>query len=276
MKWREVIDHAISHAILIFFSIVIGYPVLWMIFNSFKGGAEMYTKPWAPPGQLRWENYVEAWKSSGIGLYFLNSLIVTFCTVVVVFMLASMAAYAFARADFPGKNIVFGLFLISLMVPAQVTGIPAYLVVRGLHLLNTRTGLTLLYAAGGMSFAIFLLRAFFQSIPQDLIDSAIVDGCSQYRAFWNIVLPISKPALATMTIFTAMSAWNDFFLALLLIRDVEVRTIPLGLVVFTGTYVIDWAYLFAALCIATIPILVLYILMQKQFISGLTAGALKA
>lgn len=275
MRYLRVLKRPFIHIILAFFALIIGYPFLWMVFMSFKSEGEFYTNPWGPPAKLALQNYVEAWRLGQIGVYFVNSVLVTLFTVLIIFLLASMAAYAFARLKFPGSTFLFYSFLASLIVPPQVTVVPLYIIVRDLHLLNTRLGLILAYSAGGLAFSIFLLRAFFLSLPKEIEDAAFVDGCSRFGAFFRIILPISKPALATVVIFQGMGAWNEFFIALLLIRDAALRTIPLGLYVFFSQRVVEWTYVFAFLSIATIPVIVLYIILQRQFISGLMAGSLK-
>jgi len=272
----KIISQVFIVLILVLFSISIGYPALWMIFSSFKTGGEFYSNPWGLPQKFAYLNYKEAWKLADIGRYFGNSVVVTFFTVFLVGLLAAMAAYAFARLKFPGSTFLFYSFLISMIVPAQVTAVPLYVLIRKFHLFNTRTSLVLCYTAGGLAFSIFLLRAFFISIPRELEEAALIDGCSYLGILWRIIFPISKPGLATIAIFQGMGAWNEFFLALLLIREPSVRTIPLGLYVFFTQRVIDWTYVFAFLSTATIPVIILYILLQRQFISGLTAGALKA
>lgn len=275
MRYLRVLKRSFIHIILAFFALIIGYPFLWMVSMSLKSEREFYANPWGLPAKLALQNYVEAWRLGQIGVYFVNSVLVTLFTVLIISLLASMAAYAFARLKFPGSTFLFYSFLASLIVPPQVTIVPLYMVFRDLHLLNTRLGLILAYSAGGLAFSIFLLRAFFLSLPKAIEDAASVDGCSRFGAFFRIILPISKPALATVVIFQGMGAWNEFFIALLLIRDAALRTIPLGLYIFFSQRVIEWSYVFAFLTIATIPVIVVYIILQRQFISGLMAGSLK-
>lgn len=275
MRYLRVLKRSFIHIILAFFALIIGYPFLWMVSMSFKSEREFYANPWGLPAKLALQNYVEAWRLGQIGVYFVNSVLVTLFTVLIISLLASMAAYAFARLKFPGRTFLFYSFLASLIVPPQVTIVPLYMVFRDLHLLNTRLGLILAYSAGGLAFSIFLLRAFFLSLPKEIEDAAFVDGCSRFGAFFRIILPISKPALATVVIFQGMGAWNEFFIALLLIRDAALRPIPLGLYIFFSQRVIEWSYVFAFLTIATIPVIVVYIILQRQFISGLMAGSLK-
>jgi raffinose/stachyose/melibiose transport system permease protein len=247
-----------------------------MILQSLKSTYEMYANVWGLPGQVMAGNYVEAWTAGRVGLYILNSVIVSISTVAVVLAASSLAAYAFSKFRFRGNRILFYLFVLTLIVPQQNAIIPLYAVVAGLHLMDTYLALILPYAAGGLPFSIFLLRAFFDSVPREIEDAARVDGCSNFATFWRIVVPISVPGLATITIFQFLGAWNEFFLALIFIRSAALRTIPLGLQAFFYEYSVNWGPLFAALAIVTIPVVVVYILMQRQFIQGLTAGAVKA
>jgi raffinose/stachyose/melibiose transport system permease protein len=279
-KWPSQTDQllasALRYVVLGIFALLTGYPVLWMILQSLKSTYEMYANVWGLPGQVMAGNYVEAWTAGRVGLYILNSVIVSISTVAVVLAASSLAAYAFSKFRFRGNRILFYLFVLTLIVPQQNAIIPLYAVVAGLHLMDTYLALILPYAAGGLPFSIFLLRAFFDSVPREIEDAARVDGCSNFATFWRIVVPISVPGLATITIFQFLGAWNEFFLALIFIRSAALRTIPLGLQAFFYEYSVNWGPLFAALAIVTIPVVVVYILMQRQFIQGLTAGAVKA
>jgi raffinose/stachyose/melibiose transport system permease protein len=188
---------------------------------------------------------------------------------------ATPAAYAIARLALPGGRAIFIAILAMMMVPAQTTVIPLFLIVRDLGLLNSRLGLVLVYAATGAAFSIFVLRSFFLSIPTELEDAALCDGANRVQAFVHIVLPLARPGLATVAIFQGMEIWNEFFLAFIFIRDPGRQTIPLGLVEFFSRYQSEWVLYFAALTTISLPVIVLYVAMQRQFIQGLTAGALK-
>ena len=263
----------LRYAIVGIATVVVGYPVLWMLLQSFKSKFELYSNVWGLPRQLFVENYVQAWRIARMGTYILNSLIVSIGTVAVVLILASLAGYAFARLRFRGREPLFYMFVFTLIVPVQVTIIPLYAVVSGLGLSNTYFALILPYAAAGLPLSIFLLRAFFRSVPREIEEAARIDGCTEFAAFTRVVLPISGPGLATVTILQFLGAWNEFVLALIFIRNPALRTIPLGLQAFFYEYSVEWGYLFAALAMATIPVIVVYVLMQRQFIKGLTAGA---
>jgi raffinose/stachyose/melibiose transport system permease protein len=275
LRPARLLGDVVRYAIIGLATVVVGYPVLWMLLQSFKTKFELYANVWGLPQQLFLDNYVQAWRIARMGTYVFNSLIVSVGTVAIVLVLASLAGYAFARLRFAGRQVLFYAFIFSLIVPLQVTIIPLYAVVSGLGLTNTYFALILPYAAGGLPLSIFLLRAFFESVPREIEEAARIDGCSELAAFWRVVLPISGPGLATVTILQFLGAWNEFLLALIFIRNPALRTIPLGLQSFFFEYSVEWGYLFAALSMATVPVILVYVLMQRHFISGLTAGAVK-
>jgi raffinose/stachyose/melibiose transport system permease protein len=271
----RIVGDVLRYLLVGFFTAIVGYPIVWMVLQSLKSTFEMYSNVWGLPQNPLWDNYVQAWQVGKIGEYTLNSVIVSVGTVGVVLIAASLAAYAFSKFRFRGNRPLFYLFVLTLIVPQQVTIIPLYAVVTRLHLVDTYLALILPYAAGGLPFSIFLLRAFFDSVPREIEEAARVDGCSNFAAFSRIVLPISGPGLATITILQFLGAWNEFLLALIFIHNQALRTIPLGLQTFFFEYSVEWGHLFAALAMATIPVIVVYVLMQRQFIQGLTAGAVK-
>lgn len=263
-----------SHLILAFFTVVIVYPVVWMIFASFKSNSEIVTNVWGLPQTLQWENYTGAWESADLGYALLNSVIVSVGTVLVVTVLAALAGFAFAKFSFRFALTIFLIFVFTMHAPAPV--IPLYVMLVKLGLTDSRIGLILPMAAGGIPLAIFIFRAYFQSMPRELLDAAKVDGCTEFIAFLRVVLPISGPALATVAILQFVGAWNEYFLALILVRSAEMRTIPLAIQVFFYAWGrTEWEQVFAALSIGSLPMILLYIIMQRQFIQGLTAGSLK-
>ncbi len=263
-----------SHLVLIFFTVVVVYPVLWMLLASLKSNSEVVTNVWGLPTALHWENYTSAWQTAQLGYALLNSVIVSVGTVVLVTALAGTAAFAFAKLRFRYATLLFLIFIFTMQAPAPV--IPLYVMLVKLGLTDSRLGLILPTVAGGLPLAIFIFRAFFQSLPSELLDAAKVDGCTDFVAFLRIVLPISGPAIATVTILQFVGAWNDYFLALILVRSPEMRTIPLAIQVFFYAWGrTEWQQVFAALSIASLPMILLYIILQRQFIQGLTAGAVK-
>jgi len=251
------------------------YPMLWMLFGALKSQGEFYTNIWSWPHVFAWSNLSQAWDQAGLGQKFGNSVIVTVGTLVLVVPISSMAGFSFAKVSYPGRRWLYYFILIGIMIPFGVTAIPTLTVTLSFHLFDTLQGLILVYAAQNVSFGTFLMYAFFSSIPDELIEAAQSDGTTRFGAFRKIVLPLARPGLATLLIFTGTGIWNEYFMASVLIHKPNLETLPLGLVVFTTQHATDYPELFAALTIVTAPMVVVYLVAQRQFISGLTAGALK-
>jgi len=252
-----------------------GFPLVWMFYSSLKSSREIFASPWSIPSEFLWENFARAWTVGRVGLFGYNSLLVTGGTIFLVLLLASLAAFAFARLSFPGKELPWMMMLAGLAVPSQTAVVPLYQVVKTLGLLNTRTGLVLCYSAWSLPLAIVILRAFFRTVPKNLEDAARLDGCSSFGIFRRVFLPLTTPALGTVAIITGLGAWNEFLLALLFIRDQGLKTLPLGMYFFQGTHTTDYPLVFSALTIASIPMILLFAVGQKHVIGGLTAGAIK-
>ncbi len=251
------------------------YPMIWMLLGSFKSLGEFYTNIWGLPHVWHWANFSQAWSQVQLGQKFVNSLISTVGTLILTLPLCSMAGYAFAKVDFPLRRYIYYFVLAGIMIPFGVTAIPVLTTEISLGLFDTRLGLILVYAAQNLPFGIFLMYSFFQSIPSDLEEAGLIDGCNRFTAFIRIVLPLAKPGLATLLIFTGTSVWNEYLMASVLIHQPNLETLPLGLVNFTTAHSTNYPELFAALSIVTVPMVLVYLVAQRQFISGLTAGALK-
>ena len=274
LRTQARLESLASHLILAVFTLVIVYPVVWMLLASLKSNSEIVTNVWGLPQSLQWENYTGAWESAKLGYALLNSFLVSAGTVILVTVLAALAGFAFAKFSFRLALGIFLFFVFTMHAPVPV--IPLYVMLVRLGLTDSRLGLILPMVAGGIPLAIFIFRAYFQSIPGELLDAAKVDGCTDLVAFLRVVLPISGPAVATVAILQFVGAWNDYFLALILVRSAEMRTIPLAIQVFFYAWGrTEWEQVFAALCIGSLPMIVLYIVMQRQFIQGLTAGSVK-
>jgi ABC-type glycerol-3-phosphate transport system permease component len=261
------------HALLWLLIALTFYPFLLMVITSFKDNPEFYQSfSWfALP--LHPDNYASAW--AAISPYMLNSVIVTVLSTSGVVVLSALAAYAFARFAFPGKELLYYLIIALMMVPGVLTLIPSFVLVRDLNLLNTRWALILPYIAAGDVFAIFVLRAFFASLPEELFEAARIDGAGELGAFWRIGLPLTVPALGTIAILQVLSSWNDYIWPLIVLFDEPLKTLTLGLVVFQGKHATDWGPLMAGYTIASIPLIVLFALTTRTFIEGLTSCGLK-
>jgi raffinose/stachyose/melibiose transport system permease protein len=269
------IGKLVAYLVIIVSSLVVAYPLIAVLFDSFKTQVQFFNNPWSWPTSLDLSNYVYAWNVAHIPRFMLNSTIVAGGTILLTLTVSSTAAYAFSNFRFAANRPLFVMFVLLLIVPAPVGIIPLYVIVTRLHLANTYLALILPYTAGNLPLSIFILRAFFDSIPRDLTDAARIDGCTHLRAFLYVILPVSRPGLGTVTIFTFLGAWNEFFLALIFIHDPNLMTLPLGLQSFFFQYFTQWPYVFSSLCLANIPVIIVYVLLQRQFISGLTAGALR-
>jgi ABC-type glycerol-3-phosphate transport system permease component len=264
-----------SLVVLTAFTLAVVYPLIAVLFNSFKTQSDFFTNPWWWPQKLIFDNYAYAWQQARIPRFMLNSAVVAVLTTLLTLVLASLAGYAFAKFSFRWRNGLFLLFAILLIVPAPISIIPLYVIVAEMHLIDTYWALVLPYAAGGLPLSIYLLRAFFATIPRELTDAARIDGCSDFTAFVRVVLPISRPGIATVGILAFVNAWNEFFLALIFIHNQDLMTLPLGLQTFFYQYHVEWPYYFAGLSTAIIPIIVVYVALQRQFIRGMTAGAVR-
>jgi raffinose/stachyose/melibiose transport system permease protein len=263
------------HAVLIIYSLLFFMPLLWMAMSSFKTNGAILQTPFSLPTSWDWSVFSEAWEAGGIGRYAINSAIVTGVTTLAVLVLGSLAAYAFARFDFRGSGLLLGLFTLGLILPIQSYFVAQNWMFEALHLKDTRWALILPYTAMGLSLAIWLLRAYLQSLPRELFEAARVDGAGDWLIYRRIVLPLLKPGLATVAVFTVLSAWNEFLLALLYIQDESLKTIPVGLLAFSTKYVTDYRLLFAALTMVTVPMVAVYAMFNRQVVAGLTEGSMK-
>ncbi|MBI5554357.1 MAG: carbohydrate ABC transporter permease [Elusimicrobia bacterium] len=367
-KIKKILTNAIFQLILLFFAAWVIFPVLWGVSTSLRTFEGIYQvsdqltlhdsatagtvaaqgflakaeyrlqaggrllRALIPPTPIQWRNYVEAWKKGNFNKYFLNSFFYMVTVVLFMLLLSSMAAYAFARLRFPGKEFIFYLFLASLVMPLPTIFITVYLLLQNfpiylfvvpiisasllivsagslrrimfsglgillaagamrailpqgywlikflhikINLLDTRTGYILPQIASGLPYTIFLMRSFFEAIPVDLEDAARIDGCSRLGIYFRIILPLSRPILAVTGIFGALSVWKEFLFAVVVFSDNAKMPIQAGLLAFQGTYRTQWNYLMAGVIITVIPVIIVYLLLQKHVISGLTAGAVK-
>lgn len=260
---------------LIIASFISGYPLLWMFFNSFKDRIEIYTNIWGPPMRPNIMNYVEAWNRSQIQVYFKNSVIVTVGTILLTLILGTLAAYAFSKIKFFLSNVIFVIFLLTMMIQPQVISLPLFKLMTQLKIMDTYFALILAYVADSLPLSIFLLAAYFRSIPKDIEEAALIDGANKITVFFKIILPLSGPVYSAVIIINFVFYWNELILSLMLLKKQGLRTITVGLVGFIGQFQRDWGALFSALSISIIPVIIIYLIFQKRFISGLLSGAIK-
>lgn len=265
----------LRHVVLIAGAGIMLLPFLYMVGTSFKPHAfVMELPPTFIPAHPTLDNYIEAFTSNRFGLYFLNSTIVATASTIVTVLMSALLAYAFARFDFPGRTILYYLMLGTLMVPSLVLLIPQFVLARDLHLLDSRLGLVLVYSAAA-PFNMLLLRGFFEEIPQDLLDAAMMDGSGPFQTFWYIALPLARPALAAVSIFAFLGSWDEFTWAFTAITNQSKYTLPIAIRLFQQQHGTQWGLVFAASTIAVLPTILVFILFQRHFIRGVMSGAVK-
>ena len=276
------ITRSLLYLTLVGYLLWVLFPMVWLAYSSLKPDAAIFSDPFGLPAwrQIAWDNYGRAWSEARFSHYVANSAVVTAVSVVGILVVGSMAAYALSRFFHPLGEAVFWLFISGLMIPAQLSIVPLFFELRELGLLNSRAGLVLVYIANGLPFAIFILAGFFRSLPRALYEAAIMDGANEFSAFWRVMLPLARPGLVTVAIFQFIAIWKEYFFAFMLLSGSggdAVRTLPLGLanLTITAQFRTDYGMLFAGLVIVTIPILLVYLMLQKQLVKGVTAGALK-
>jgi raffinose/stachyose/melibiose transport system permease protein len=269
------LSHITAYIILIAWSIIVIFPVWMMIVNSFKRKRDIFTTPFTFPDPVTVEGYLNALGKGRFDLYFRNSLIITIISLLLILFLGSLAAYGISRWKSRTSNILYFVFIAGLLIPIRLGTINIIHIVKALGLIDNLIGLIPIYVAMGVPIAVLVLTAYLRTIPEELIDAARIDGASESKIYRTIALPLIRPALSTVAIFNLVPVWNDFWFPMILIRSQEYRTVPLGVSLLFGQYQTDWTKILAALSMASIPIIILYILMASQFIRGLTAGAIK-
>lgn len=272
---RLPVGRGFLHLGLIAWSLAAVLPMVWMFSASLQTNQEIYQGVHLVPQTLNFQNYIQAWTQAKFSAYFGNTVFYTVTVVLGVVIFSSMAAYAFARLSFPGKNFFYLGFLIFLFIPIPGSFIPLYVILVKLNIINTRIGYILPLIQSSMAFSIFILRAFFEDLPKEIEESARMDGANLLQIFWDIALPLARPAIATIIIFTALNVWNEFTLALIVFSDQDLMPLQVGINTFQGTFFSQYSLMMAALSITTIPAIIVYVFFQKSIIKGIMAGALK-
>jgi multiple sugar transport system permease protein len=263
-------------AVITITAIILMMPFMYMLGTSFKKNAYFFeTPPRIIPRDPTLDNYTEVWRGIDFARYFLNSTFVATSTTLIVLVLASMMAFAFARFEFPGKRIAFLALLTALMIPGVVMIVPQFILAKNLNLLNTLLALVIFYSGGQLAFTTFLLRGFFEGVPKELDEAMAIDGNSIFRRFRDLYLPLATPALATAAIFVFLGSWDEFIWALTVIDDPNLRTLPMAIAALQGQRATEWGLVFAASCIAVLPVITVYVAAQRQFLAGITAGAVR-
>jgi ABC-type glycerol-3-phosphate transport system permease component len=266
-------------AALLGFTLVVMAPFIWMVLMSLRTSAEILTDPYGLPEAVRWRNYVDLMRDPQIRFYryFVNSAFVSFFALLLTTVLAALGGYGFGRKryDFKLRGAVFALLVFALVLPPQIKYIPQFVLMSEYGLINTRWSLVLLYASLGLPVSTYLMATYFSQIPSELEDAARIDGCSDWRMFWQVMLPLARPALATVLLINFLSFWNELLLAVTMVTKPELRTLPSAMMMFVGEQGANYAVAAASLVSAMLPVLILYLFLSDKLIQGLTAGAVK-
>ena len=250
------------------------FPLYWMFTSALKSQYGIFTDMSLFPAHPRWENFILAWTEGHFGQFFLNSLFYTFVVVFFIVLLSSLAAFAFSRLDFPFKGALYITLIATMMIPIPGAFIALFVLLKNLGLINTRIGYILPQINMGLPFAIFLLKTFFDKLPRELEDAARIDGCSKLGIWRHVAVPLAMPALAVVIIFNTLAVWNEYLLAMLILQDKAKMPLPRGLMVFQGAHLVNYPLLMAGMTITVVPVIVVYLIMQRHIIKGITAGAL--
>ena len=274
-RGKHYLRLALAHAICLTVAAGCIFPLMWMVSSSLKTQSTIFTNVGLWVAHPQWRNYYVAWTRGNFGEYFFNSLLYTTVVVVGVIIVSSMAAYAFSRLKFPGRNFLFIIVISTMMIPIPGSFIALYVLLNKMGLINTRLGYILPQINGGLALGIFLLKTFFDKLPQDLEDAARIDGCNKFQVYLHVAMPLAKPAIAVLSVFNALAVWNEYLLANLVLSDPHLMPLQKGLMVFQGAHITEYPLLMAGITISIIPILTLYFWMQRYIVAGITAGAIK-
>jgi len=272
-KTKKIAVNTLIHMFLLTVSATCIFPLVWMVSSSLKTQETIFKDTSLVPRQFHFENYYYAWIEGGFGRNFLNSIFYTTAVVVGIIVVSSMAAYAFSRLKFPGRNLIFYVFMAAMMIPIPGSFVPLYVLLNKLHLRNTSFGYILCMINVGLSTSIFLLKTFFDKMPKELEDAARIDGCSKMGIWWHVALPLAKPVLAVVVVFNALNVWNEYVLALIIFDSKPLMPLQVALMTFQGEFITRYPLLMAGLTITALPIILVYLLMQKYIVKGVTAGA---
>ncbi|MFD1176938.1 carbohydrate ABC transporter permease [Paenibacillus puldeungensis] len=275
-KRPNFIGKILLQAFLIIVAIIQIYPLIWLAFFSLKDNGEIFSGDvLGLPKKFLWSNYAKALSDGNVLTYFVNSVWVTVVTIFIVLILASMTGYAITRMKWKLSNVTMTVILLGMMVPIHAALLPLFMVLKNLKMLNTYWSLIIPYVAFGIPLAVFILGSFFKGVPREMEESAVIDGCGIYRTFFYIILPLVKPALATVAIFTFLSSWNELMFAVTFINNTAYQTLTVGMMSMVGTYITQWGIIGAGLMISTIPTIIIYLLLSKQVQKSMIAGAVK-
>jgi ABC-type glycerol-3-phosphate transport system permease component len=276
---RFRISHGILQIFLIVWALVQIYPIAWLFYSSFKPTQEIIGNIWSLPNRLFLGNYAYIWSPGRVEIaitdFYRNSVIVAVCSLVLLAIIPTIAAYSISKLRFPGRSIITIVMISLFAIPTHSIILPLFYFFNSLRLLNTYLGLIFPYVALNIPFSIILLQSFFREFPDELLESARMDGCSELRIVFNIVFPIARGSVSTVMIVALINIWNEFLIAMVIMSDHSMKTLPTGIALYQGQYTTEWGYIFAGMASATIPMIILYFLFQRSIIRGMTVGAVK-
>ena len=275
IKFKNGTVRTLLYVILIIYSVSIFYPIFLMIITSLKENREIFTRPYSLPQSFNLDSYIHLFKISNYLIYFRNSIIITLTSLLIILALSSLISYVLAKYRFIGSRFLYFYFIAGLIIPIKLGTIGIIRIMLGLHVFDTLAALIIVYVAMGIPFGVFILTDFIRLIPEELSNSARIDGCSEPKIFFRIILPLIRPALAAVAIINFIPIWNDFWFPLLLVRTDNVKTIPLATALLYGQYETNFGLIFSVLVAASLPVIIFYLIMSRQFIKGLSSGALK-
>jgi len=276
-RLQQLVQQLPAYAILILWSAFTLFAIGWIAMSSLKSTRQLFQEPLALPPEPRFENYDIAWNAVDMSRYFLNSVIVVSISVVLILLISAPAAYVLSRIKFRGSNALTTIFTAGMGIPYPLLFIPLFALMLDLHLTNSLPGLILVYVSLSLPFTIYILTGFFITLPSELEDAAVIDGCSDYQVYWKIMLPLASPGMLTAAIFNFIGLWNEYQLALVFANTEKTRTLSLGLYALRNAlqYTGDWASLFAGIVIIMVPTIVIYVVLSEKMISGITMGSSK-
>nr|WP_208607115.1 carbohydrate ABC transporter permease [Paenibacillus typhae] len=276
LKKPKSIGKILLQVLLILVAVTQIYPLIWLAFFSLKDNSEIFSGDVAGfPKHFLWSNYTKALSEGHILTYFFNSVLVTAVSILLVLILSAMTGYAITRMNWKLSNLTMTIILLGMMVPIHAALLPLFMVLKNAGLLNTYWALIIPYVAFGIPMAVFILGSFFKGVPRELEEAAVIDGCGIYRTFFSIILPLVRPAVSTVAIFTFLSCWNELMFAVTFINKESYQTLTVGMMSMVGTYITQWGIIGAGLMITTIPTILIYLLLNKQVQQSMIAGAIK-
>jgi raffinose/stachyose/melibiose transport system permease protein len=272
---KHLLTKNFFRAVLIINALTVLLPIFFLFNSALRETNDFARNPLILARKPYWDNFNQVWADGNFAIYLKNSLIVTGGSLLLILVCAVGAGFVLGRYNFKGQNLIIGFVLTGMLIPAKLAILPLFIQLKWMHLLNSHLGLILVYTAGALPAAIFIMSGFFRGLPADLDNAARIDGATEGQLLRKVLVPLVKPGLAIVAIYSAIPIWNDFFLPLVFLQDPSKKTIMQGLTAFFGEYQSQWGPLFAGLTLAALPLIVLYLLLSEQFIKGLTAGAVK-